>query len=248
MSLGEDVVVLSDKDIRKALELGDRLRILQSSANECTMGEANSGWIRIEPKPNGNQFGSCSVDLRLGQEFAVFKHSRVPYVDVKHMDSQDFMMKVKVAWGKPLVMQPKEFVLATTIERVELADDILARLEGRSSLGRLGIIVHATAGIIDPGWYGNIVLELGNHGVMPVALYPGMRVCSLTFERTSSIVEIPYRKKAGQKYAGQSEPVASRISSDPDIETEGVQPLLLGLLECLETDGILGDTEEDRSD
>jgi len=243
-------MVLSDKHIREALELGKRIRHLQASATYSPGEEIRTGWIWIDPEPNGNQIGSCSVDLRLGQEFAVFKHSRIPYVDVRRLESQDFMMTTRVALGKPFIMQPKEFVLATTVERVELADDIVARLEGRSSLGRLGIIVHATAGVIDPGWYGKIVLELGNHGVMPVALYPGMRICSLTFEETSSIVEVPYRKKVGQKYAGQNRPVASRISGDPDLRglAKGNQPLLPGVLEWLRSDSALSNNKEEGDD
>lgn len=218
-------MVLSDKHILEALELGNRLHGPGEPAEASTI---RSEWILIDPHPNRDQLGSCSVDLRLGHEFAVFKHGSVPYVDVRRIDSQDFMAKVRVRQSKPFIMQPKEFVLATTVEHVALAHNILARLEGRSSLGRLGIIVHATAGVVDPGWYGRIVLELANHGVMPVALYPGMRICSLTFERVSSVVDVPYGKKSGQKYAGQSTPVASRISNDPDI-ARIVQPYLPGM-------------------
>ena len=111
-------------------------------------------------------------------------------------------------------MRPGEFVLATTMEHLELADDLLGRLEGRSSLGRLGIVVHSTASIFDPGWVGKPVMELGNIGVMPVALYPGMRICSFTFEQLSTPVEVPYRLKKKAKYVGQSSPDASKISVD----------------------------------
>jgi dCTP deaminase len=90
-------------------------------------------------------------------------------------------------------------------------------LEGRSSLGRLGIIVHSTAALFDPGWAGNLVMELGNLGVMPVAIYPGMRICTLSFEQVSGPVEVPYRRKPGNKYSGQSGPVASRIFRDGDL-------------------------------
>jgi len=99
-------------------------------------------------------------------------------------------------------------------ETLELDDDVLGRLEGRSSLGRIGIIVHGTAGLFDPGWRGKATLELSNLGIMPVALYPGMRICSFTFEQLSSAVSVPYYKKAGNKYAGQTQPLASKLTSE----------------------------------
>ncbi len=97
---------------------------------------------------------------------------------------------------------------------LELDDDVLGRLEGRSSLGRIGIIVHGTAGLFDPGWRGKATLELSNLGIMPVALYPGMRICSFTFEQLSSPVSVPYYKKVGKKYAGQTQPLASKLTSE----------------------------------
>ena len=97
-------------------------------------------------------------------------------------------------------------------ETLELDDDVLGRLEGRSSLGRIGIIVHGTAGLFDPGWRGKATLELSNLGIMPVALYPGMRICSFTFEQLSSPVSVPYYKKVGNKYAGQTQPLASKLN------------------------------------
>ncbi len=118
--------------------------------------------------------------------------------------------------GDPFVLQPREFALAITEEKLELDDDVLGRLEGRSSLGRIGIIVHGTAGLFDPGWRGKATLELSNLGIMPVALYPGMRICSFTFEQLSSPVSVPYYKKAGNKYAGQTPPLASRLTSEDD--------------------------------
>ena len=104
--------------------------------------------------------------------------------------------------------------LPITEEVIELDDDVLGRLEGRSSLGRIGIIVHGTAGLFDPGWTGKATLELSNLGRMPVALYPGMRICSMTFEQLSSRVAVPYRKKAGNKYSGQERPLASKLASE----------------------------------
>ncbi len=111
-------------------------------------------------------------------------------------------------------MQPSDFVLATTVEKIELPDDLIGRLEGRSSLGRLGIVVHSTASIFDPGWSGVVVMELGNMGRMPVALYPNMRICSMTFEELSSPALVPYSKKKSAKYVGQKSALASKIIED----------------------------------
>src|SRR5438552_8630187 len=174
-----------------------------------------AGKIRITPELPPEQFGSCSVDFRLGPEFSVFEHSRFPYIDVRDKNAiQDLMRTVHVKEGEPFVLQPREFALAITQETLELDDDVLGRLEGRSSLGRIGIIVHGTAGLFDPGWRGKATLELSNLGIMPVALYPGMRICSFTFEQLSSRVAVPYHKKIGNKYAGQDRPVASRLASE----------------------------------
>ncbi len=187
-------MVLSDVDIKKYIEAGK---------------------IRISPALPPEQFGSCSVDFRLGAEFNVFEHSRNAYIDLRDKRSiEDLMRPVIVAPGQPFILQPREFVLAITEETLELDDDVLGRLEGRSSLGRIGIIVHGTAGLFDPGWSGKATLELSNLGRMPVALYPGMRVCSFTFEQLSGPSSVPYRKKAGSKYAGQTRPLASRLTGE----------------------------------
>src|SRR4029077_18864275 len=108
---------------------------------------------------------------------------------------EDIMKSVVVPQGDPFILQPREFVLAITEETLELDDDVLGRLEGRSSLGRIGIIVHGTAGLLNPGWSGKATLELSNLSRMPVALYPGMRICSFTFEQLSSPSSMPYYKK-----------------------------------------------------
>jgi dCTP deaminase len=187
-------MVLSDVDIRRYLELGK---------------------IRVSPSLPPEQFGSCSVDFRLGAEFSVFEHSRHAFIDVREKGAiQDLMRAVHVKPGEAFILQPREFALAITEETLELDDDVLGRLEGRSSLGRIGIIVHGTAGLFDPGWRGKATLELSNLGIMPVALYPGMRICSFTFEQLSSPVSVPYYKKAGNKYAGQTQPVASRLTTE----------------------------------
>jgi len=173
------------------------------------------GRIKIDPPLPPEQFGSCSVDFRLGREFSVFEHSRHAFIDLRDKTAiQNLMRTITVPDGEAFILQPREFALAITEETLELADDVLGRLEGRSSLGRIGIIVHGTAGLFDPGWIGKATLELSNLGLMPVALYPGMRVCSFTFEQLSTPSSVPYRKKVGNKYAGQDRPLASKLASE----------------------------------
>jgi dCTP deaminase len=191
---GLSSMVLSDVDIKRYIELGK---------------------IKISPNLPADQFGSCSVDFRLGTEFNVFEHSRYPYIDLKSKTALEGIMRsVVVEPGEPFILQPREFVLAITEEKLELDSDVLGRLEGRSSLGRIGIIVHGTAGLFDPGWSGKATLELSNLGRMPVALYPGMRICSFTFEQLSSPSAVPYRTKPNNKYAGQTGPLASRLDRE----------------------------------
>ena len=133
-----------------------------------------AGKINITPALPPEQFGSCSVDFRLGNEFSVFEYSRHPYIDLKDKGSlQDIMRKVVVPDGELFVLQPRDFVLAITEETLDLSTDILGRLEGRSSLGRIGIIVHGTAPLFYPGFSGHCVMELGNIGPMPVAPHGG---------------------------------------------------------------------------
>src|SRR5271155_5357492 len=173
------------------------------------------GKIKISPDLPVDQFGSCSVDFRLGPEFSIFEHSRYPFIDLRDKRGiEEIMKSVVVQPGDAFILQPREFVLAITEETLELDDDVLGRLEGRSSLGRIGIIVHGTAGLFDPGWSGKATLELSNLGRMPVALYPGMRICSFTFEQLSTPSSVPYGKKAGNKYSGQDRPLASKLASE----------------------------------
>ena len=173
------------------------------------------GKIKISPELPAEQLGSCSVDFRLGNEFSVFEHSRYPFIDPRHKQGiADMMRTMMVADDEPFILQPRDFVLAITMETLELDSEVLGRLEGRSSLGRIGIIVHGTAGLFDPGWIGKATLELSNLSRMPVALYPGMRICSFTFEQLSTPVAVPYRSKPGNKYAGQASPLASRLPAE----------------------------------
>src|SRR5580692_1433211 len=173
------------------------------------------GKIKITPSLPPEQFGSCSVDFRLGHEFSVFEHSKHALIDIREKAAiQGLMRTIIVPPGEPFILQPHEFALAITEEVLELDDDVLGRLEGRSSLGRIGIIVHGTAGLFDPGWSGKATLELSNLGRMPVALYPGMRICSFTFEQLSTPSSVPYRKKPSSKYVGQTRPLASRLAGE----------------------------------
>jgi dCTP deaminase len=190
-------MVLSDRDIKKYLK---------------------GGLIAIDPSPDlENQLGSCSIDLRLGNSFRIFEHSKFPYIDpFDRKFSENTTKVIEVADNEPFILHPQDFVLAVTKESFTLPDDLLARLEGRSSLGRLGIVVHSTASIFEPGWKGKVVMELGNLGRMPVALYPGMKVCALTFETLSSKAEVPYYKKKSAKYINQDSPLNSRIHTDND--------------------------------
>jgi dCTP deaminase len=192
-------MVLSDGDIRKALE---------------------SGWIKIDPFPDlEKQLGSVSVDFRLGQTFMVFEHSRFSYIDPRHPQSiGDAMRTIVVNEDDPFIMQPGDFALASTMESLELPDDLLGRLEGRSSIARLGITVHSTAAVFEPGWVGTATMELSNLGRMAVALYPGMRICAFSFETLSSPVTTPYRLKKNNKYAGQTNPQASQLSEENALE------------------------------
>ncbi len=192
-------MIFSDRDIRRLLE---------------------AGTIRVEPAPQLDlQLGSCSLDLRLSNEFSLFEYNKYPFIDIRNPEqAKQTTREIRVEDDAYFVLHPGSFVLAVTIERLELPDDIVGRLEGRSSLGRLGIIVHATASVIDPGWRGRVVLELANHGLMPVALYPGIRVCSITFEQLSTPADRPYWRKAQAKYADQQGLIPSRIADDPEVQ------------------------------
>lgn len=188
-------MVLSDRDIKKAIK--EKL-------------------IVIDPMPDfDSQLGSCSIDLRLGNVFRVFEHSKNAYIDPSKKDySNEITREIIVGHGERFIMQPGDFVLAVTLEKVTLPDNLMGRLEGRSSLGRLGIVVHSTASVFDPGWDGNCVLELGNLGRMAVALTVGMRICAMTFEQLSSSSDTPYNKKAHAKYQIQQGPEESKIHEE----------------------------------
>lgn len=186
--------VLSDRDIRASLQ---------------------AGRVRIDPyDPSCLQ--PSSVDLHLDREFRVFRNNRYPYIDVRE-PQPDLTEVVSIEDEEPFILHPGEFVLGQTLEWVELPDDLVSRLEGKSSLGRLGLLIHSTAGYVDPGWKGNLTLELSNVANLPIALYFGMKIGQISFFRMSSAVERPYgSKELGSKYQGQSTPTASEFYRDFD--------------------------------
>jgi dCTP deaminase len=152
-----------------------------------------------------------SVDMRVDRSFRVFNNSRYPYIDVRQ-PMEDLTELVTVDEDEPFVLHPGEFVLGQTLERVRLPDDLVARLEGKSSLGRLGLVIHSTAGFVDPGFEGNLTLELSNLATLPITLYQGMPIGQISFMRMDGPVENPYgAHEAGSKYQGQAEPTASRF-------------------------------------
>ena len=175
--------------------------------------ELASGRIVIEPFDEG-ALQPASVDLRLNSSFRLFRVTSRPYIDVRE-PVDDLTELVEIAPDEPFVIQPGTFFLGSTVETISLPDDIVARVDGKSSLGRLGLLVHATAGYVDPGWSGRLTLELSNQSQMPIALYYGMRVAQISFLRLSSPVDRPYGSpELGSKYQGQTGPTASRISRE----------------------------------
>src|ERR671926_1372630 len=151
-----------------------------------------------------------SVDVRVDRYFRVFANNRYPYIDVK--EPQDELTElVEVDDATPFILHPGEFVLGSTLERVTLPDDLVARLEGKSSLGRLGLLIHSTAGFIDPGWDGHVTLELSNVSKLPIALYHGMKIGQLSIVQLTEPAETPYGADTlGSKYQGQQGPTPSR--------------------------------------
>ncbi|WP_100656885.1 dCTP deaminase [Alteromonas flava] len=179
------------------------------------------GKIAITPTPDYDQISGVTVDIRLGNKFRVFEDHAAPYIDLsgKKEEMQEALNSVmsdeiQVAEGKAFFLHPGELALAVTLESVTLPDDIVGWLDGRSSLARLGLMVHVTAHRIDPGWSGNIVLEFFNSGKLPLALKPGMKIGALSFEVLSNPAEKPYNARLDAKYKGQDSAVASRISAD----------------------------------
>ena len=181
-------MVLSDRTIRRLLA---------------------EGRIGIDPYDESLMQPS-SLDVRVDRLFRVFRNSRYPYIDVK-TEQEDLTELVEVTGDEPFILHPGEFVLGSTLERVTLPDDLVARLEGKSSLGRLGLLIHSTAGFIDPGWDGHVTLELSNVANLPITIYPGMKIGQISFVQLSEPAERPYGSGGlGSKYQGQRGPTPSR--------------------------------------
>ena len=173
--------------------------------------EIEAGRIVIDPfDPDCVQ--PSSIDLHVDSEFRVFANSRYPYIDVKQ-EQPDLTELVETKPDEPFILHPGEFVLGSTQERVALPNDLVARLEGKSSLGRLGLLIHSTAGYVDPGWDGHLTLELSNVANLPITLYPGMKIGQISFFRLTTAAEKPYGG-TGSKYQGQRGPTASRFFED----------------------------------
>jgi dCTP deaminase len=154
-----------------------------------------------------------SVDLRVGDGFRVFVNHRYSEIDPRS-PQEDLTQLVEVG-EEPFMLHPGEFVLGSTLERVRLGEDVVARLEGKSSLGRLGLLIHSTAGFIDPGFEGHITLELSNVATLPIAIFPGMKIGQISFYQMTTAAEFPYGSpELGSKYQGQSGPTASRSHQD----------------------------------
>jgi dCTP deaminase len=171
--------------------------------------ELANGRLVIDPLgPNAVQ--PSSVDLRVGDQFRVFNNSRYPFIDVRQ-PMEDLTELVTTEGDGPFILHPGEFVLGTTIERVELPDDLVARLEGKSSLGRLGLLIHSTAGFIDAGYRGHLTLELSNVANLPITLYPGMKIGQISLFQLSTPARSPYgTERLRSKYLDQVGPTASR--------------------------------------
>jgi dCTP deaminase len=184
--------VLSDRDIGASIEAGE---------------------IVIKPY-DPKDLQPSSVDLHLDRRFRVFRNNRYAYIDVRN-PQPDLTELLTIQDDEPFVLHPGEFVLGQTLEWTELPNDLVARLEGKSSLGRLGLLIHSTAGYVDPGWKGNLTLELSNVANLPIALYYAMKIGQISFFKMSSPVDRPYGSpELGSKYQGQSEPTASAFHRD----------------------------------
>ena len=171
--------------------------------------EIDAGRIALEPYDEA-MLQPSSVDVRLDRFFRVFENHRYPHIDPA-VDQSDLTRVVEPEGDEPFILHPGEFVLGSTYEAVTLPDDIAARVEGKSSLGRLGLLTHATAGFIDPGFTGHITLELSNVANLPITLWPGMKIGQLCIFRLSSPAEHPYGSAVyGSRYQGQRGPTPSR--------------------------------------
>jgi dCTP deaminase len=185
-------VVLSDKTIRSEIE---------------------AGRIVVDPY-DPDLIQPSSIDVRVDRRFRVFRNNRTAVIDPR-VEQPELTELVEITGDEPFILHPGEFVLGATYERVGLPDDLVARLEGKSSLGRLGLLIHSTAGYVDPGWEGTLTLELSNVANLPIKLYDGMKIGQISFQRLSSAVEVAYGDaRIGSRYRGQTDPTASRYHAD----------------------------------
>jgi dCTP deaminase len=181
-------VILSDRTIREELA---------------------AGRIVLDPFDQG-LIQPASVDVRLDRFFRVFLNHTMPVIDVKQ-NLEELTRLVELDEDRTFVLHPGEFVLGSTLERVALPVDLVGRVEGKSSLGRLGLLIHSTAGFVDPGWNGHITLELSNVANLPITLYPGMKIGQISFLRMTTPADVPYGTgQLGSKYQGQRGPTPSR--------------------------------------
>src|SRR4051795_11907677 len=191
-------MVLSDRTITRLLE---------------------QGRIEIDPYDPA-LLQPSSVDVRVDRFFRVFRNSRYPYIDVKQ--EQEGLTELVEIDSEPFILHPGEFVLGSTLERITLPDDLVARLEGKSSLGRLGLLIHSTAGFIDPGWDGHVTLELSNVANLPITIYHGMKIGQISFMQMTEATSTPYGASSlGSKYQGQRGPTPSRYWKNFAESTDG---------------------------
>lgn len=171
------------------------------------------GRVSIEPYDPA-MVQPSSIDLRVDRYFRVFQNHKYPHIDPRTRQ-EDLTTIVEVSGDDPFVLHPGEFVLGSTLERVRLGDDVVARLEGKSSLGRLGLLIHSTAGFVDPGFDGYLTLELSNVATLPIAIYPEMKIGQISFYQMTTPADHPYGSaEAGSKYQGQRGPTPSRVHRD----------------------------------
>src|SRR3954452_9967672 len=171
--------------------------------------ELAAGRIIIDPLDEG-AIQPSSVDLHIDRYFRVFRNHSMRVIDVKE-DQEDLTELVEIGEEESFILHPGEFVLGSTLERVSIPDDLVARLEGKSSLGRLGLLIHSTAGFVDAGWDGHLTLELSNVANLPITIYAGMKIGQISFLRMTTPADVPYGSAAvGSKYQGQRGPTPSR--------------------------------------
>lgn len=185
-------MILSDRDIKKALE---------------------EKKLIFKPELSDDQIGPCSIDLKLGTIFQTFDISKLALLDTKkELPREGFVISQELSPGQPFILHPYGFTIASTKEYVIVPDNMILRMEGKSTLARLGLLVH-TAGFVDPGFEGSLTLEISNQSNLPVAIYPDMYICQVAVEYLSSPAEVPYNKRKKSLYSGAKGPMSAKISN-----------------------------------